>query len=280
MPKLGTYIPANCHGHIGANIVGGYGAFPVDTPVEAKNVSAAVAKTIARRYEIHAPADWLARNDDEVRDTLIFEGINVINKPNLEATQTGFETTNQTLAAYGLAYSDIEADTAWRAGHIFNAMANAGINISVWATGLRSTVMNAVAFPNFGAFQPHFATTPQDPGANDQRQMNSEDLYQFEWVGGAGNPTVAKKVKKWLGYTDNTLNGIQNQRTRENKKGEIDRILGRLGAVSGNPNDQKKSRVTAYNNALKELYELKGLNDANSIRFPNLNAQGYICPTY
>src|SRR5262249_22802251 len=148
MPNLGTYIPVVCQAHIGNHIVGGWAAFPVNTPVVVKPVTSPVTKNINGTIEIHASTTWLARPADEVRDTLIFEGTNVINMPNLDAVQNNFENNNQTLAAYGRAYSDIEADTTWRTGHIFDDMANAGIGLSNWGTGIRNTVMNAVAFPN------------------------------------------------------------------------------------------------------------------------------------
>ncbi len=270
MPNLGTYIPNNCQGHIGNHIAGGWAAFPVNTPVVVKNVTSPVTKGINGTIEIHASAAWLNGNPNEVRDTLIFEGINVINKPNLDAAQNNFENSNQTLAAYGRAYSDIEADTGWRAGHIFDDMANAGIGLSNWGTDIRNTAINSL---NLVAFQNTFATTAQDPHAADQRQMHSEDLYQFEWVSRKGQEVISRKIRdQWLLAQINRLSTAGAVSARDRM---FQTIRSLTDAISQYPAG-KKGRVEKYNAALVALSINNQLNPLPGF----LNTPPYLCPTY
>jgi len=273
MPLLGTYIPAACQGPIGNHLPGGWAAFPIATPVEVKNVPAAVTKTVAGAVQIHAPQAWLNGNATEVRDTLIFEGINVVHKPRLDAAQVAFETSNQTLAAYGRAYSDIEAETTWLAGHIFDDMAIAGIGLSAWATSIRQTVMNAVAFPNLAPFQTHFANTPQDPTATDQRQLPSAELYQFEWVSRKSGTSIARKIRdQWLTTQVNALSKAGANSAYDKMANLIRQLTDALTQYGAGT----KGRVEKYNEALVALS-----SNAQLVPLPGfLNTAPYLCPSY
>lgn len=266
MPNLGSYIPQNCQASIGNHINGGWAAFPVNTPVVESDVEAPVTKSVNGAVQIKVPHGWPNGAAAEVRDTLIFEGINVINKPQLDATQNAFPGNNSTLAAYGRAYSDIEAGTAWTAGQILNDMQTAGIVLSGWGANIRGQVF---ASPNIGHFEQVFATTPQDPAATNQRQLPSEQLYQFEWVTRAGAGKLSEKVRdRWLAVQVAAMSGVQRDRLNELIRKFTDELVVYHAGTLG--------RAEKYNAMLATL--------AGSNLFPQppafLNTPPYSCPTY
>jgi hypothetical protein len=265
MPPLGNYIPANCQVHIGAQI-GGWGNFPVATMVVPTAVPSPVTKTIGNTIEIHASPAWLAGPADEVRDTLIFEGINVIRKPALDALQNAFPGNNTTLAVYGRAYSDLEAQTAWQTGHALDAMQGAGIPLSVWGTGLRNVVMGA---PNLLTFAGIFAVTPQQPGAPNQMQLPSEELYQFEWLTRTTAKNITEKLRdQWLAAQVAVMQSGQRDRLNELLRKETDAIVGYDRGSRG--------RAQKYNGLLAILA------GSNLFTAPPgfINTAAYQCPTY
>jgi hypothetical protein len=134
---------------------------------------------------------------------------------------------------------------------------------------------NAVGnFPNLPGFQAHFAATPQDAGANDQRQMTSETLYQFEWVSRSKATNIFKKIKDtWLAAEMANLSD-KGTSTSDSPRVKMAKTISDLTDATTRFNAGSKGRVQSYNSALQQL-----AND-NRINAGFLNTAPYICPSY
>lgn len=169
------------------------------TSVETGNVETAATIKTGGQVKIQVNEDWYndAANADEVRDTLIFEGINAANFFRLTQATSHFETSDQTLSSYGRAYSDVETEATWYTAEILEAIKGEGIAVSEWGTKHIDAVNDHGG--TLESLQEHFATTAHDPAADDERSMPSAQLYAYDWVVKASALKVEKKLKlHWI----------------------------------------------------------------------------------